>query len=246
MKTLAQLRPAKTGLGGQRWLLYGPPKIGKSTFASEAPGAPLFLDCEDGLNFLDAYSLPCHSWAAAMAAIDLISKSSHEHKTIVIDTVDRFVSMASEHVVASLNATSKTQAETIGDFGFGKGYARLREVLDAAMYKLAGQGRLIIFLSHEHEKNEEGKPPVLRPSVSRTQQVLGFCDVIGHIELGNNGERRIRFRATPGVVAGARGKGGSPLLPAVLPLSWPAILEHLAKPAEAKPTASTTEKEATK
>lgn len=235
MKTLAQLRPARSGLAGQRWLLYGPPKIGKSTFASKAPGNPLFLDCEDGLNFLDCYTLPTASWPAITAAIDAIARPGHDHKTIVIDTVDRFVAMAQDYAVQTLNATSKIQAETIGDFGYGKGYARLREILDAALYKLAGGGRLLLFLSHEREQTEEGKPTVVKPSTARTQQVLGFCDVIGRVELDAQGERRIRFRATPGVVAGSRGKGSEPLFPPVLPLSWDAIRDHLDKPRTSSP-----------
>ena len=237
MKTLAQLRPAKTGLAGQKWLLYGPPKIGKSTFASSAPGNPLFLDCEDGLGFLDCYPLPCTSWAGVIAGIDAIARGGHAHRTIVIDTVDRFVMLATEYTVATLNATAKDPVESIGDFGFGKGYGRLRAVLDAALYKLVGDGRLVIFLSHERAKKEEGKQPELSPSTSQGNQILGFCDVIGHVELDAAGERRIRFRSTPGVVAGTRGKGGQPLLPPVLPLSWDAITAHLEK---AKATTTTT------
>lgn len=238
MRTLAQLRPARTGLAGQKWLLYGPPKIGKSTFASTAPGSPLFLDCEDGLGFLDCYSLPCTSWAGVVAGIDAIARGGHAHRTIVIDTVDRFVLLATEFTVAAINATLKDPVESIGDFGFGKGYGRLRSVIDAALYKLTGDGRLVIFLSHERAKKEEGKQTELCPSTSQGNQILGFCDVIGHVELDSAGERRIRFRSTPGVVAGTRGKGSEPLLPPVLPLSWDAIQTHLNK-ATAKPSTDT-------
>lgn len=230
MRTLAELRPARAGLMGQRWLLYGPPKIGKSTFAASAPGNPLFLDCEDGTGFFDAYSMPITSWPKAMETIRLIAAGDHDHKTIVIDTVDRFVAMASDYVLAELNASSKTPLAHISDAGFGKGYARLAQMLDAALHQLAGHGRLILFLSHESIEKKDGatQPMVVKPSTSRSNQVLGFCDVIGHVELAEDGERRIRFRSAAGIVAGARGKGDAPLLPPVLPMSWDAISNHIA------------------
>jgi len=38
-----------TELGKQTILLYGSPKLGKSSFASKEPGS-LFFECEPGLN----------------------------------------------------------------------------------------------------------------------------------------------------------------------------------------------------
>lgn len=76
-----------TELGKQTILLYGSPKLGKSSFASKAPGS-LFLECEPGLNHLEVYKVPTYSWEAFLEACKLVAKGDHNFKTIVIDTVD--------------------------------------------------------------------------------------------------------------------------------------------------------------
>jgi RecA-family ATPase len=53
--------PPKRSLSDVSILLYGPSKIGKSTFASQAPDA-IFLATEPGLNALEVYQHPITSW----------------------------------------------------------------------------------------------------------------------------------------------------------------------------------------
>ena len=53
--------PPKCSLSDVSILLYGPSKIGKSTFASQAPDA-IFLATEPGLNALEVYQQPIRNW----------------------------------------------------------------------------------------------------------------------------------------------------------------------------------------
>ena len=69
-------------------LLYGAPKIGKSTFCSRAEDA-LFIATEPGLNHLETYNVRVNSWREFLEVMALIAKGNHPFKTIVIDTVDK-------------------------------------------------------------------------------------------------------------------------------------------------------------
>ncbi len=50
-----------TDLAKQSILLYGVPKLGKSSFASQFPEA-MFFECEPGLNHLEVFKVPTYSW----------------------------------------------------------------------------------------------------------------------------------------------------------------------------------------
>jgi len=108
-----------TELGKQTILLYGSPKLGKSSFASRAPGS-LFFECEPGLNHLEVFKVPTYSWEAFLEACKLVAKGDHNFKTIVIDTIDNAFKMCSDYVCA------KHGIEYEGDMGHGKGWALVK------------------------------------------------------------------------------------------------------------------------
>jgi hypothetical protein len=76
-----------TDLAKQSILLYGVPKLGKSSFASQFAEA-MFFECEPGLNHLEVFKVPTYSWDAFLEACKLLAKGDHNFKTLVIDTVD--------------------------------------------------------------------------------------------------------------------------------------------------------------
>lgn len=53
-------------------LIYGPPKIGKSTFAAQFPDA-LFFECEPGLGELSVYKVPTYNWPDLLEACKLVA-----------------------------------------------------------------------------------------------------------------------------------------------------------------------------
>jgi SpoVK/Ycf46/Vps4 family AAA+-type ATPase len=53
--------PPKKKMEEQTILIYGPPKIGKSTLASQFDN-PLFLATEAGLNALEVFQVPIPTW----------------------------------------------------------------------------------------------------------------------------------------------------------------------------------------
>jgi hypothetical protein len=89
-----------TDLAKQSILIFGFPKLGKSTFASHAPDA-IFFECEPGLNHLEVFKVPTYKWEDFLEACKLIAKGEHQFKTVVIDTVDNAFKMCSDYVCAS-------------------------------------------------------------------------------------------------------------------------------------------------
>lgn len=99
-----------------RIILYGLPGIGKSTFAAGAP-APIFIGTEDGTAHLDVPRFPApETWQDVMDAIAELTTEKHEHKTLVLDTLDRAEALLWDHICKRDNQKS------IEAYGFAKGY----------------------------------------------------------------------------------------------------------------------------
>jgi hypothetical protein len=206
-------------------LLYGPPKIGKSTLASRFPGA-IFLECEPGLNELEVFKMPAYSWDAFKEACKLLAEGKHDFKTIVIDTVDN----AFRYCTDAVNAQNSVQYE--GDLPHGKGWAFVKNEWHRVLTKLASLPYGLILISHAQDKRIEtrtGEYIKTQPSLPDRARavVLGLVDMILYCDTetakGEDGSlsvrRVIRTKPHPTYEAGDR----TGRLPEVLPLSFPAF-----------------------
>lgn len=109
-------------------LLAGEPKIGKSTFASSAPGAIGILT-EDGMAGIDSQAFPLASTLDDVySAITTLLKEPHDFQTVFVDSLDWLEPLVNAHVCKANNW------KDIETPGFGKGYvaaaAEWRNVLD--------------------------------------------------------------------------------------------------------------------
>ncbi len=104
----------------QKFVIYGPEGIGKSTFASKFP-QPLFMDTEGSTANMDVARTPkATSWTMLRQQIDEIKKEKL-CATLIIDTIDWAEQMCVEHILA------KYQKTGIEDFGYGNGYVYVKE-----------------------------------------------------------------------------------------------------------------------
>lgn len=122
----------KTSSGPPRILLYGAPGIGKSTWASTAPGV-VFLPVEDGLGGIEVDALPRPAtWDAMIGSVGSLIKEQHEYRVLAIDTVDAAEPLA--------DASYKEEnGKDYRDEGYGKGYAA---IVQKWRHLLAGLDRL--------------------------------------------------------------------------------------------------------
>ncbi len=134
--------PKKTKLTDHTVLIYGPPKIGKSTWCAQAPGA-LFLATEPGLNSLEVYQEPIASWAELLLACRELAKKEHKFTTVVLDTVDIAYKLCVRHVCAEWNIKHPA------DLDYGKGFHLCNGEFERVLGKLAMLPTGLVMVSHE-------------------------------------------------------------------------------------------------
>lgn len=209
-------------------LLYGVPKIGKSTFASRMED-PLFLAFESGLNALEVYQVPITSWMDAMAAGAELAKSD-KFKTIVWDTVDQAYQMCLDHVCAAQGIRHPSDLE------YGKGWHLVTQEFSRLIVKMSKLGRGMVLISHSQDieittptKKLTKAVPTLSGKARET--VLALSDIILYAEMmdTDQGSKRI-LHAAPSEAWEAGDRTGR--LPAELPLSFFAVRDEFAKGAE--------------
>jgi hypothetical protein len=131
----------KTDLKDYTILLYGEPKIGKSTWASEFPDT-LFLATEPGLNALECYQIPISTWEEFLEACKVIATSKHQFKTIVIDTIDNLAKFCSDYICRKNNILHESDLE------WGKGWSMVSGEFLRVLTKLALLPYGLVMISH--------------------------------------------------------------------------------------------------
>lgn len=149
------LNVSKSGGKPPRILIYGPQKIGKSSFGSLADN-PVFVQAEDGLDNIDANAFPlAKSFQEIMGNLQDLATQDHDFKTVVIDSLDWMEPMIWQQVCQEHNV--KTIEEVLK--GYGKGYVQAlnvwREYIDAINYLREEKRMTVVQIAHAHIKRFE-------------------------------------------------------------------------------------------
>lgn len=196
---LGQIKKERLKLG-LRFLVYGPPGVGKSTLAADAES--LFLDIEGGSGEVEAARYPFNPGARDeykprdydqlnAGVDDLIDHPSHGFNSVALDGTGALEALIHKHLCTSNKVST---IEKVGG-GFGKGYRASVEELRRFLAKLdilRGQGVQIILLGHSTVttfKNPEGEDyDRYLPQAHKefAGQLVEWCDVVGflHFEGG--------------------------------------------------------------
>ena len=153
MSAFDKLRSLKMR-GAIRALIYGPPKIGKTTLASEFP-SPVFLQFEDGQNASTETvgwgQEDLQSYEDVNDKLRALYEEPHDYKTLVIDNVSRLQWVVWAETCRR-GDDKKTDLTTIEEFGYGKGYQYAiyvwQELLDGMNTLRVDRGMHIILLGH--------------------------------------------------------------------------------------------------
>lgn len=229
-------------LNGASLLLYGPPGVGKSSFASKLDDA-LFIDLEGGVGWLelDLPDVPVTSWEQFERVVKCLyegktsfmyslSEESDQQveinlprqpKHIVIDTVTRLWTFCVDYVC------QKNDVLSLRDLEYGEGYQQGRRLLLSAIGKIKAlrrRGISLVLLGHYsteevRRKTKDGKEATtlrvvcdLSPSVRKA--VNADIDIIGYAGFDDLDARVVYFRPTEEVEA--KDRTGS--LPGMMPL----------------------------
>lgn len=192
----------KTKLEDYTILLYGSPKIGKSTFASQFP-KPLFLSTEPGLNALSVYEKPIHDWTSFLSVCAVIAEGKHDFKTIVIDTVDNLYKSCADYVLQKADVTHES------DLDYGKGYALVRTEFSRAIRKLTMLPYGVIFISHTAREEIKTRTTVYHrniPTLPKNirEALLAWVDIILFADITPEGKRVLRTKTDERYLSGDR------------------------------------------
>lgn len=108
---------------GLKTVLYGQEGVGKSSLASQFPGA-VFIDCEGSTTHMNVRRLPSPTcWEMLCDEMKFIAENHQQkgYQSVIIDTFDWAERMAIEKICRD-NSTEQKVLKGIEDFGFGKGW----------------------------------------------------------------------------------------------------------------------------
>lgn len=186
-----------------RIMVYGPPKIGKSTFATMNPRA-LILDADNnGTQFLDCFRIPINDWEEMKKMLkDIVDDERFD--TIVLDTVDMFWHLCRKYVCKQNGIRHESE-----DKGFGRiwDFVKTEWMNFIGFFNKANKG--VWFVSHaiEKEKKIDGVPrTVVTPTLPGTasRMVMAMCDEIFYIDQDEEGKRKMFLVPQSGIECGGR------------------------------------------
>lgn len=148
---LLNLQPHKVSrdLSGYITFIYGPPKVGKTTFGTRAPGH-LLLAFERGYNALPGVmAQDITTWGEMKSVVRELKKPEVKamFQTIIVDTADVAADACQKYVCNQLGI------ENIGDGGWTtNGWAKYKKEFEDTFRTLTQLGYAVIFISHAKEK----------------------------------------------------------------------------------------------
>lgn len=182
---LLSLQPHKISrdLSGYITYIYGPPKVGKTTLASQMP-KPLLLAFERGYNAIAGIIVQdITSWSELKQVVRELKKPEVKEAfhTICVDTVDIAATLCDKYVC------NQNDVDTIGQIPYGQGWNLLKKEFEEVFRTITQLGYAVYFISHAKEgvfKRQDGTEfTQIKPSVSTTYNSIieNMTDLYGYM-----------------------------------------------------------------
>lgn len=190
-------------LSGYITFIYGPSKVGKTTFVSKMPGL-LLLAFERGYNALPGViAQDITSWGEVKQVVRELKKPEvKEHfKTIAIDTADIAADLCQKYICSQLGI------ENIGDGGWStNGWAKYKKEFEDTFRTLTQLGYAVVFISHDKEKTIKPQNGAEYQQIGSSIQssamsiIENMSDIIGYahpvVDANGQSKRVISLRST--------------------------------------------------
>lgn len=180
-------------------ILYGPPKIGKSTTAAQFPGV-YFLPTEPGYKALKVRKTFIPNW---ITFIDFVKYM--ESKPKLVKTVDMWVVDTTDNLAkfCMLYTCGRSGTEHPSDEEWGKGWEAFGDEFAHWVGRLTALGPGSLFICHEQEReviSRSMKITKATPSVPKTcyHFLNNLCDMILHMNYVNKADIK-RLDLEPGI-----------------------------------------------
>jgi len=192
-------------------IVFGPPKVGKTTFGASFPKSVL-LECEQGgAQYVKGRVMEINSLEELREAYDLIKANPGYCETVIIDTLDRVVQWIEADICKSMGIQSIGESKKGEKYGAQWGLYAERVLGLLAGWKLLG--KRVVFLAHTKKAEMDGNGLVINPKTinlygQTAGRVIAIVDNVGHLYTREGGdgkpERILSFAPSVNVEAGAR------------------------------------------
>ncbi len=173
----------KVKLSESAWMVFGPPKIGKTTFASGFPNVIYLCSSKKEISRIKTPYILVNTHQKLSDAVDYLVKFRKKlgYSMVVLDFIDAMYSNAETYVCKKLKIEHPSEA------GYGKGVGMIDKAFSKVVNKLIGSGYGCIFISHMQIKEVE----TMRGTVTKTvtslpdrarKIVIPLVSVIGYID----------------------------------------------------------------
>ena len=226
---LLELQPNKVSrdLSGYITYIYGRPKTGKTTLASQMPKA-LILAFEPGYRALPGVmAQDITSWSEMRQVYRELKKPEIQelYKCLVVDTIDIAADRCKKYIC------QQNDIEDLGDLGYGRGWTKFKEEFNEIFRGLTQLGYAVYFIGHDKEEHVDlGNGSSLtkyRPALSSSARtvIAGMSDIYGFAhEKYANQPSVLTLRCSDGTIeCGGRFK----YLAEEIPMSYDALTKAL-------------------
>tara|TARA_Y100000310_G_scaffold133605_1_gene132602 strand:+ start:1905 stop:2567 length:663 start_codon:yes stop_codon:yes gene_type:complete len=198
-------------------LLYGAPKVGKTTVLSQLKDC-LILDTENGSNMLDAYVINLNS-REELLQFYKDADCEHTFKYFALDTIDKLIEWIEQSILKEYDI------ESINDLPYGKGFGLVRTKTINHIQKLSLLVPHLIIIGHRKtavavDNSNAIEPESLDVSGKLKNLIMAKCDAIGYMFRDEEEQLMVSFKPGKAIEAGGRclhlrGK--------ILPFNWESI-----------------------
>lgn len=199
MSILPPNKPQKTIDTPKNFFIYGATMNGKSYLAGEFPN-PLFLDTDGNASANPYPSIQLRNVRGkngkiAESVIDqlddiitALQTTKHTYETIIIDVIDDVVSMIETYFC------DREDVETIGDIGYGKGHAAVKQIVTSLAIEFKALPLNVIYVSRIAEKTENNVTYEIPSLQTKFVNIInGNCDyMIQAKKVGRNYIRTVK------------------------------------------------------
>ena len=227
MITLPKQKVKATRKSPKNMVIYGPPKIGKTTALSQLDDC-LIIDLEDGSDMVDALKVQVNDLSELTEVGKAIMKDGKPYKYIAIDTITKLEEWCEEDAKRIYMATpmgknfeQKNPGASVLSLPNGAGYLYLRIAYKKCIDRLNKLADHVILVGHLKDKMLEKKgKEVAAKDLDLTGKIKSItcanADAIGYIYREDD-ETMVSFNSLDDVTAGSR---CDHLKGQTMPLEW--------------------------